>query len=309
MNSGNKSANMVIADHASRLSGECADLGNGVESASRAQGPVFPVYELSPEQRDHGNGAKWRARLSEELICAAGFVEWSIAEWQSYLASREVLNANYDTVVALDWPHFCGGATEGCGGSKGWCYTLAGKVGGGRARSIRAAMTDQLARQFPAFFADVVASEVFSRVKAGTMPYANLRFSGSGEVHQAHVPALVELRARGVRLWGFSRNVEVARRLQEAGIFVLFSCDSTTPQIRIDAARAFRLKLAYTSTGVDDLPPEGTFVTFPVHRSGRVKEVVNSESLCPKVVEEYLDGKRREGACQWRCTRCHQADS
>jgi hypothetical protein len=281
----------------------------GGEDHFRPNVAVPPVFVTSAQQSEHVNGAKWRRRLAEELDLAARFEQWSIEEWQSYIASRDILNANYDTVVALDWPHYCGGATEGCGGSKGWCYTLAGNVGGGRARSMRAAATDQLARQFPSLFADAVASEVFAHVEAGRMPYANLRFSGSGEVHAAHIPALVELRARGgVRLWGFSRSIDVARQLDEAGICVLFSCDLTTPPARVKSARALGLKLAYTSTGVNDPPPLGTFVTFPVHRSGRVKEVVSADSLCPKVVEEYLDGKRREGACQWRCTRCHQAD-
>lgn len=253
----------------------------------------------------HSFSAKWRLRLNEELSFGTSFENWSSTKWEEYLTKRRVLSDNYDTVVSLDWPHFCSGATEGCGGDHGWCYTLGGQLGGSSNRSSRAAVTDRLARDHPRLFSEIVRVEVDQLVKNGRLPYANVRFSGSGEVHNAHLPALIALAERGVHLWGFSRNLRVAAHLLEAEIAVLFSCDYTTPEQTILKALKLGLKLAYTSTGVDDRPAYDAFVIFPLHRSGRVREVVNSSEVCPKVLEEYLEGRRKRGACQFICKRCH----
>jgi hypothetical protein len=250
---------------------------------------------------------KWKLRLKEELSLRKLFDGWNQDQWRQKLKNASLLSDNYDTVVSLDWPHYCGGATEGCGGKNGWCYTLGGQLGGGVKRSKRAAMTDSLARNHPALFGEVVAAEIAKLVSARELPYPNLRFSGSGELHPSHLPALFQLRNRGINLWGFSRNIRLAIQLRRHGISVLFSCDITTPVSRIDDARNSGLRLAYTSTGVSDPPPDGTFVTFPLHRSGKVREIVSAGSVCPKVAQEYLEGKRTRAACQARCTRCHRS--
>jgi hypothetical protein len=257
----------------------------------------------------HAFSAKWRLRLNEELSFGTQFKGWSSDKWRNYLTKRRVLSDNYDTVVSLDWPHFCSGATEGCGGDHGWCYTLGGQLGGSSKRSSRAAITDRLARDYPKLFSEIVGGEVDQLVKSGRLPYPNLRFSGSGEIHNSHLPALIALTERGIHLWGFSRNLRVATRLREAGIAVLFSSDSTTPEQTVVEALRSGLKLAYTSTGVDDHPPLDTFVVFPLHRSGSVREVVDSPGVCPKVLEEYLEGRRRRAACQFHCKRCHMVRS
>jgi hypothetical protein len=257
----------------------------------------------------HSFSAKWRLRLNEELSFGTRFKGWSSMKWENYLTKHRVLSDNYDTVVSLDWPHFCSGATEGCGGDHGWCYTLGGQLGGSTKRSSRAAITDRLARDYPKLFSEIVGNEVDQLVKSGRLPYPNLRFSGSGEVHNSHLPALIALAERGIHLWGFSRNLRVATRLRETGIAVLFSCDSTTLKQTVLEALQSGLKLAYTSTGVDDHPPFDAFVIFPLHRSGRVREVVESPDVCPKVLEEYLEGRRRRAVCQFNCKRCHMVRS
>ena len=255
----------------------------------------------------HAFSSKWRARLKDELSFGTQFKSWSQADWRGYLSEKRIVSDNYDTVLSLDWPHFCSGATEGCGGKRGWCYTLGGHIGGSTQRSLRAAITDRLARDYPELFAEISSREIRQFVDKGRIPYPNIRFSGSGEIHLSHVPALLALKARSVHLWGFSRNIRVATLLNREGVSVLFSCDATTPFDRLKDAQDSGLNIAYTSTGVDDVPPAGAFVVFPVHRSGRVREVVDSEKLCPKVVQEYMEGKRKKGACQFSCTRCHMA--
>ena len=166
-------------------------------------------------------------------------------------------------------------------------------------------MTDSIARNHPRLFTEIVAAEINKLVSSNEIPYPNLRFSGSGELHPAHLPAIFLLKEQGINLWGFSRNIRVAIELRQHDINVLFSCDITTPVSRIEEARENSLQLAYTSTGVTDIPPAGTFVTFPLHRSGKVREIVLTDSICPKVAQEYLEGKRAPAACQTRCTRCH----
>lgn len=250
---------------------------------------------------------KWKIRLGEELSLRESFDGWNSDQWRQKLKTTNLLSDNYDTVVSLDWPHYCGGATKGCGGKDGWCYTLGGQLGGGAKRSKRAAMTDSLARHHPDLFGEIVATEIGKLVSMQEIQYPNLRFSGSGEVHPAHLPAILQVKYRGINLWGFSRNIRMAIALRQHEINVLFSCDATTPANRIAEAQKHGLRLAYTSTGVSDNPPEGTFVTFPLHRSGKVKEIVLSTSVCPKVEQEYLEGKRTPAACQTRCARCHRS--
>jgi hypothetical protein len=132
-----------------------------------------------------------------------------------------------------------------------------------------------------------------------------LRYSGSGEATEAHVPALAAVAEQGVHLWGFTRRLNVAESLVECGIAVIVSCDGTTDPGFIRDARRRGLQLAYSSNGVDDHPPAGTIVTFPVHRVGRVREVVDDVSLCPKVVADFLHDERPPASCQAVCRRCH----
>ena len=138
-------------------------------------------------------------------------------------------------------------------------------------------MVDVLARNYPQLFGDVVCEEIAALVAKGTLPYANLRYSGSGEMTRAHLPGLRAVHDRGVRLWGFTRSVAIAAQLREWGAGVLFSCDRTTNPIVIEHALSLGIGLAYVSADVFDVPPNGTVVTFPIHRGGRVREVVESE--------------------------------
>jgi len=253
------------------------------------------------------NTPKWRRRLKVELAVQRRIdVALSDDELRARLR-RGVLSLNHDTVVSLDWPHYCSFATEACGGKRGWCYTLSGHhVTDAHAEKV--AINDLAAHRCPEALAEQVVLEVTALVKKGSLPYPNLRFSGSGEVQTHHVPALRSIVQRGVRLWGFTRNPSMAAALRDIGVSAIFSCDTTTPDERIGAARSLRVALAYSSRGVDDPPPADALVTFPVHVSGRVLESIKHPSLCPKVVEEFLTGVRRSGWCQERCQRCHQTE-
>jgi hypothetical protein len=248
---------------------------------------------------------KWKARLAVEAAHLPRLEALSREQWGTLLWKRKLLSENYDTVVSLDWPHYCYGATEGCGGQQGWCYTMQGRHASS-AHHRRVALTDGAARLVPDLFSARVYEELQALCRRGALADMNLRYSGSGELVLGHVPALMLIAQRGVRLWGFTRNLAVAERLKGNRISVIFSCDRTTRRGILERASRLGLPLGYTSTDVADLPPSGTFVTFPLHRSGHVREVVKCETLCPKVVEEYLEGSRRSGLCQG-CRRCFDA--
>lgn len=248
---------------------------------------------------------RWRLRLDKELVFRGDFEDLDEKGWRNLLKIRRVTSSNYDTVLSLDWPHFCANATYACGGPNGWCYTFQGNQAG-KLHNRHAAMVDVLARNFPDIFGEHVAAEVQVIVDEGKIPYPNLRYSGSGEVIEAYLPALRQVQTRGVLLWGFTRNVPLAQELRKLGASVIVSCDKTTPSGFIEQAKELGFPLAYSSSGVDDLPPFGTLVTFPVHRIGRVREVVDSSTVCPKVLADFLDDCRPKGSCQLMCHRCHQ---
>jgi hypothetical protein len=248
---------------------------------------------------------RWRQRLEKELAFRPEFTELDEGEWRKLLKTRKVSSSNHDTVLSLDWPHFCAHSTPSCGGPQGWCYTFQGNQAG-KLHNRHAAMVDVLARSFPNLFAEKVEEEVGAAVHAGHMPYANLRYSGSGEVVEAYLPALRAVMNKGVHLWGFTRDLRLAKALREMGAGVIISCDRTSPEGFIDKAVKMGFTLGYTSTGVEDLPPKGTVVTFPVHRIGRVREVVDSKTVCPKVLADFLDDCRPPASCQQVCKRCHQ---
>lgn len=247
---------------------------------------------------------RWRQRLNKELAFRAEFIELDQAAWRTLLSARRVTSFNHDTVLSLDWPHYCAHATTNCGGPQGWCYTFQGNQAG-RAHNRHAAMVDALARRFPDVFADQVAAEVNAAVNAGLMPYANLRYSGSGEVVEEYLPGLKAVQDLGIRLWGFTRSLVLANKLREFGASVIVSCDSSSSPGFAEQANSQGFALAYSSSGVTDRPPAGTVVTFPVHRVGRVREVVDSPSVCPKVLADFLDDCRPAASCQLRCLRCH----
>lgn len=249
--------------------------------------------------------AKWKRRLAVELSYRPRFERLSEGDLRQLLQKRKLLSMNHDTVAAIDWPHYCANATEGCGGVNGWCYTFGGhSVSTEQASKV--AMVDVIASNFPELFASQVASEIGRLVASGRLPYANVRYSGSGEVHLRHVGALERTAKKGIHIWGFTKSLEVARRLRASGIASLFSCDLTTAVKSIEAARDEGFGLAYTSISVHDVPPVGTIVTFPLHTSGSVRELVSVDSLCPKVVDEYYSAQRTAHWCQTRCFRCHR---
>ena len=247
---------------------------------------------------------KWEKRLVLELKFRELFTEFSLVDWEAYLRSHKITSYNHDTLVSLDLPHYCQGATVACGGPQGWCYTFQGRQAT-KNHHIKVAMVDMVARQYPDLFADKAADEVNKLVQKKMLNYPNLRYSGSGEVSKDHICALRLVQERGIHLWGFSRSLAIANSLISIGASAIFSCDYTTSNSLIKKATSSGISMAYTSKGVDDHPPDGTFVTFPLHRGGVVNEVVESDSLCPKVVEEFFSGKRRSGTCQNQCNRCH----
>lgn len=247
---------------------------------------------------------KWQARLQKELRYERDFRGLTIGEWRLILRKQRILSSNHDTIVSLDFAHFCDAATAACGGVRGWCYTFQGHQAS-EAHHRRAMMISILAEDFPDLLAERVASEVDQLVQKKVISYPNLRYSGSGEMRLIHVPALRSLVRLGIHVWGFTRNIKVANSISEAGGSVLISCDYTSSPALLRAAEVQGYGLAYTSRQVEDVPPDGTVVCFPLHRGGRVREVVASGANCPKVVEEFLDGRRREGWCQTGCVRCH----
>ena len=248
--------------------------------------------------------ARWRKRLDKELAHRQEFESLSTQGWENLVRGRSVTSRNHDTVLSLDWPHFCAHATEACGGPDGWCYTFQGKQAG-RLHNRHAAMVDLLARREPVLFARTVHREVQKAAARGEIAYPNLRVSGSGEMVGAHIPALLEVARLGVWLWGFTRNLRVAAQLRDQGVAIIYSCDRTTSAQAVSEARTMGVPLGYSSAGVTDHPPDGTLVTFPVHRVGRVREVVDTPSLCPKVLSDFFDDARPEAYCQRICGRCH----
>ncbi len=250
------------------------------------------------------NRPRWRIRLEKELAFQSEFTELNEDDWRSLLKSRSVTSSNHDTVLALDWPHYCSHATRACGGATGWCYTFQGNQAG-MLHNRHAAMVDVLARKYPCLFAEIVAEEVFYQVRKGNLPYPNLRYSGSGEVVESYFPALQKLVGREVTLWGFTRSLRIAEGLRDLGASVIISCDSTSPSTLAAQAASAGFAIAYTSMGVNDAPPEGTVVTFPIHRIGRVREVVDSPTVCPKVLADFFEDSRPKAGCQVLCRRCH----
>jgi hypothetical protein len=166
-------------------------------------------------------------------------------------------------------------------------------------------MVDELARSHPSLFAASVTGEVQNAVAQGILNYPNLRYSGSGEMTRAHLPALKRVAENGIHLWGFTRQLDLVEPIWAIGASALFSCDRSTPTSAMDKARAIGVGLAYTSSHVEDVPPPEAVVVFPLHRGGRVKEVVDSDSLCPKVLEDFMYDQRSERFCQEKCHRCH----
>jgi len=250
---------------------------------------------------------RWARKLKRELALGKKYTRLNEQEWRQLLVGKRVTSFNHDTYLALDWPHYCYAATEACGGVNGWCYTFQGHQAS-RSHESRVAMVDSLARDMPALFAETVVAEVMEAVSQGHLPYPNLRYSGSGECAEHHHPALALVAQAGVRLWGFTRQLSLAAAMKDIGAAVIFSCDRTTDAAQIAAAQRQGVPLAYTSCDVSDVAPAGTMVVFPVHRGGRVKEVVDHESICPKVLDDFFLERRPPNSCQARCTRCHQSN-
>lgn len=248
--------------------------------------------------------ARWRLRLDKELAFRSEFESLDEPSWRKLLKTRRVSSSNHDTVLALDWPHFCANATASCGGPNGWCYTFQGNQAG-KLHNRHAAMVDVLARRYPSIFAEKVKEEVLEAVASGFMDYPNLRYSGSGEVVEAYFPALKIIQESGVHLWGFTRSLRLAKKLRAIGAGVIISCDKTSPEGFIESSVKAGFVLGYTSDGVCDTPPKQAIVTFPVHRVGRVREVVDAPSVCPKVLADFLHDSRPKGSCQMICKRCH----
>lgn len=248
---------------------------------------------------------KWQKLLRKELEHSRSYEGLSRDALIGLLKKNGVLSDNYDTVVSLDFPHYCIGATDGCGGESGWCYTFQG-FQSLTAHSSKVGLVDFCIRNYPEIVVSKIVEEVNGLVRKGLLPYPNLRFSGSGEVAAMHIDALKEISNHGINLWGFSRNIRVASILKSAGIKVIFSCDNTTSQEMVQQALESGLSIAYTSCDVTDAPAYEVEVVFPLHRGGKVKQVVNHPMNCPKVISEYFSHSREPASCQLICTRCHE---
>lgn len=249
--------------------------------------------------------SRWARKLKRELELGSKYTSLSEREWQELLAGKRITSLNHDTYLALDWPHYCYGATNACGGANGWCYTFQGHQAS-RSHESRVALVDALAKYSPLLFAQTVVKEVMEAVAQGHLPYPNLRYSGSGECAEHHLPALSLISKAGIRLWGFTRQLKLAEQISLIGGAAIFSCDKTTDAQLVADAQRLGVPLAYTSSDVTDEPPPGTLVVFPLHRGGRVTEVVEHESICPKVLDDFFLECRPPNSCQMRCTRCHQ---
>jgi hypothetical protein len=248
---------------------------------------------------------KWQRLLKKEIAHSKSLAQLSRDEVFKRVKKQGILSANSDTVASLDFPHYCIGATEGCGGAKGWCYTFQG-FQSLSAHSSKVGLVDYCIRTYPEMVVNLIVKEIQALVNKGQLPYPNLRFSGSGEVAAIHIGLLTEIKRRGIQLWGFSRNIKVATELKSAGIHVIFSCDQTTPTHLVDQAIGLQVPLAYTSCNVKDLPSYEVAVVFPLHRGGRVRQVADHMMNCPKVIEEYFDHSRTQASCQNVCRRCHE---
>ena len=247
---------------------------------------------------------RWKKRLALEMNYTNEFKNLTFDNLEKLLRKRKITSINYDTVISLDWPHYCSHSTLGCGGQNGWRYTFQGNQANA-AHNRHAAMVDQLAKKHPALFVHKVKNEVKKAVESGSIPYANLRLAGSGETIEAYLTPLKELVEQGINLWGFTRNLHLAKKLHDIGVSIIISCDKTSPNGFIEKTIKSKFPIAYTSIDVNDQPPPGTLVTFPIHRVGKVREVVDSKTICPKVLSDFLDDSRPPSFCQNNCHKCH----
>jgi hypothetical protein len=248
---------------------------------------------------------RWKRQFNKEKPFIKKFESEHESLRHLFLNGKKILSDNFDTVVSLDFPHYCNSATLGCGGGEGWCYTLVGhQVSAAHAEKVAA--TDVFCRKYPQEFAQLVAAEVHDAVRRGKLPYPNLRISGSGEISPSHITGLLQIIQENVHIWGFSKNIDLIEILNSQGAHFLFSMDSTTPEIVVAKASSAKVGIAYTSTSVTDHPTLSPKVVFPLHKVGRVGEVVDHAALCPKVIDEYLNGQRMPASCQSTCNRCHE---
>jgi len=248
---------------------------------------------------------KWKKRLKRELAFHKEFEDLSIQEINERISQTKLLSDNYDTVCSLDLPHYCSGATSSCGGEQGWCYTFQGF------QSLdnhlrKTSFLDFCIKFHLGSVVHKILGELSVLVDKKLIPYPNLRYSGSGELTAHHIPLLRKLSDNSIHVWGFTKNLDIAIELHKVGISVIFSYDKTSDLKMVNRAHLEGIPLAYTSEGVEDSPAFDTAVVFPLHRGGKVKEIVEHERLCPKVVEEFLGGKRQASSCQIHCTRCHK---
>ena len=250
------------------------------------------------------NHNKWKRYLIKELQYERKFRYLNINRLEKIIKRTGLLSKNHDTFLSLDWPHYCKYATDGCGGKNGWCYTFFGNQAT-QTKLQKVALVDFISTKYPEYFAEKVEKELSVFINKGKIRYKNIRFSGYGEINKKHLKALHLLASKDIRMWGFTKNPWIIKTLLDLGIYVLFSCDKTTPSAYMDFILKSGIDIAYTSSGINDRPPLNTKVTFPVHISGNVKEVIDHESLCPKVVEEFLTKQRQNYWCQLRCQRCH----
>lgn len=69
---------------------------------------------------------RWQYRLAKEQVFIKDFEGLSASEWRTTMRGKKVTSSNFDTVAAIDWPHYCVKATPACGGVNGFCYTFQG---------------------------------------------------------------------------------------------------------------------------------------------------------------------------------------
>lgn len=135
-----------------------------------------------------------------------------------------------------------------------------------------------------------------------------LRWNGAGDLTPPAVRFINTFLdvAPDIRLWVISRKPrEVSKLADKKNLKVLLSLDHSTPKKTkerlIELTKAFKrakIRLAYTRTHEEDIPPKGVLVVFNKHGGGNRNDWKH-KAVCPATLPEGP----HEGACD-ECRRC-----
>lgn len=136
----------------------------------------------------------------------------------------------------------------------------------------------------------------------------SVRLNGGGDLLPGHVPAILRLAkvCKETVFWGMSKNKEVLRQVNEAGLpnlSLLYSIDATTPVKEwkdYEGGMVFGPRLAG-----DQVPSEDRIRTvFPYHKGGKTeKDVVKHHKDCKAVYNHDI----KCSSCKrcWTATPLH----